>query len=186
MGHIQGNPRWVWAVRVVIVVRAAPAATGSGVRLPPPTPTSAPPSPPGGPSMFARLGTWCHDRRGRVLIMWVVALIVIGGVAGAMGPDFKEDFSGPDVESATGLDILNEHFGGEGAGLTGTIVFRAEQGVDDPEVRDAMTALFEELDARDDLSVDSPYEEGNQFKIASAGADAGLIAYADIEMPEDT
>src|SRR5690606_4722419 len=47
-------------------------------------------------------------------------------------------------------------------------------------------ALFEELDARDDLSVDSPYEEGNQFKIASAGADAGLIAYADIEMPEDT
>src|SRR5690606_27845773 len=118
--------------------------------------------------------------------LWVVALVVIGGLAGSMGPDFKEDFSGPDVESQTGLDTLDEHFGGEGAGLTGTIVFRAEQGVRDPEVEAAMTELFDQLDARDDLTVASPYEPGNEFKIASAGPNAGLIAYADIEMPEDT
>ena len=37
-----------------------------------------------------------------------------------------------------GFDILDEHFGGQGTGITGTIVFQAEQGVDDPEVQAAM------------------------------------------------
>ena len=37
----------------------------------------------------------------------------------------------------TGLDILDDNFGGEGSGAVGTIVFRVEQGVDDPhEPRD--------------------------------------------------
>ena len=36
----------------------------------------------------------------------------------------------PDVESKTGFDILDQNFGGQGTGQPGTIVFRAEQGVD--------------------------------------------------------
>ena len=101
--------------------------------------------------------------------MWVVALFVLGGVSGAVGTDFSEDFNGPDVESQVGFDTLEEHFGGQGAGLTGTIVFRAEQGVNDPEVEEAMTAFFAELDARDDLTVVSPYGEGGELQIAAAG-----------------
>ena len=136
--------------------------------------------------MFVRLGTWCHDRRGRVVLMWVAALFVLGGVSGAVGTDFREDFNGPDVESQVGFDALEEHFGGQGAGLSGTIVFRAEQGVTDPEVEEAMSAFFADLDARDDLTVVSPYGEGGERQIAQQGDDAGKIAYADIEMPMDT
>jgi RND superfamily putative drug exporter len=136
--------------------------------------------------VFTRLGTWCHNNRWPVVGIWVLALIVIGGVTGAVGADFKEDFNGPDVESQTGFDILNDHFGGQGAGLTGTIVFRADQGVDDPEVKAAMEALFTKLDGRDDLTVASPYAEGGGFQIARQGAEAGKIAYADIEMPDGT
>ena len=119
--------------------------------------------------MFVRLGTWCHDRRGRVVLMWIAALFVLGGVSSAVGTDFREDFNGPDVESQVGFDALDEHFGGQGAGLSGTIVFRAEQGVTDPEVEEAMSAFFAELDARDDLTVVSPYGEGGEFQIAAAG-----------------
>jgi RND superfamily putative drug exporter len=136
--------------------------------------------------MFARLGSWCHDHRKRVVVLWVLALLAIGGVSGAIGTDFKEDFNGPDVESQAGFDILNEHFGGQGAGLTGTIVFRAEQGVDDPAVRAAMEDLFADLDARDDVTVASPYADTGAHQIARRGTEAGKIAYADIEMPEDT
>ena len=93
--------------------------------------------------MFARLGPWCHDRRWLVLVGWVLALFVLNGIAGGVGSAFRDEFNLPDVESTDGFDILDEQFGGQGTGYTGTIVFRAEQGVDDPEVQAAMEELFD-------------------------------------------
>ena len=59
-----------------------------------------------------------------------------------MGGAFGQDFTPSGFESTHGLDVLNEEIGGVGAGIPGSIVFRAEQGVDDPEVEDAMANLF--------------------------------------------
>jgi RND superfamily putative drug exporter len=117
---------------------------------------------------------------------WVLALVLVGAVGGATGTEFADEFNLPDVESKQGFDILESSFGGQGAGITGTIVFRADQGVDDPEVRVAMEQLFAELDARDDLTVASPYTEAGAAQIARQGPQAGQIAYADIEAPQDT
>ena len=51
--------------------------------------------------------------------------------------------------------MLEEETGGFGAGIPGTIVFRAEQGVDDPEVEAQMTQLFTTFQAiADDPHVD--------------------------------
>ncbi len=136
--------------------------------------------------MFARLGTWCHNRRWLVVGLWVVALVALSGVSRAVGTDFREDFEGPDTESQVGFDILNAHFHGRGAGLSGTIVFRADQGVDNPEVQTAMSELFAAFDARDNVVVTSPYTPEGQFQIAREGVDAGKIAFANVEMPEDT
>ena len=136
--------------------------------------------------MFTRLGTWCHHHRRLVLALWVVVLVALGALSSAVGTDFREDFEGPEMESTVGFDLLEEHFGGQGAGVTGTIVFRAEQGVTDPEVKAAMEAYFDAFEGRDDLTIASPYEEGGGFQIASEGPEAGKIAYADIELPEDT
>ncbi len=136
--------------------------------------------------MFARLGTWCHDRRKRVLVLWIVALVVGGAASGAAGSAFRDDFNLPDVESKTGFDILDEHFGGQGTGQVGTIVVRADQGVEDPSVRPALEALFAEVATFEDVSrVESPYGPDNDQQIASDGPDAGLIAFANVELPED-
>ena len=136
--------------------------------------------------MFARLGATCYRRRRRVAALWVVALFVLGGIQGAVGTAFQDEFTLPDVESRTGFDILEEHFGGQGTGVTGTIVFKADQGVQDPAVRSAMEGLFAEIDARDDVSIASPYGEDGERQIASQGPLAGQIAYAELEMPQDT
>ena len=107
--------------------------------------------------MFARLGTWCHDRRRLVLGLWV-AVFLIGGAAQGAGNAYRDEFNMPDVESRTGFDVLDEHFGGAGTGITGTIVYSAEQGVDDPEVREAMQQLFDETAELPDVDrVISPY-----------------------------
>jgi RND superfamily putative drug exporter len=136
--------------------------------------------------VFARLGAWCHDHRKRVALLWVLALVVLGVASSAVGTDFKENFSGPDVESKKGFDLLDEHFGGMGAGLTGTIVFRADQGVDDPTVKAGMQSLFDEIDAIPQVTIASPYAPSGGFQIARNGPEAGKIAYADIQMPEET
>ena len=136
--------------------------------------------------MFARLGPWCHDRRKLVVAVWILVLIVGFGASGAAGGAFRDEFNLPDVESKHGFDILDERFGGQGTGQTGTIVFRAEQGVDDPAVEAAMQRLFDRAaEIRDVDRVQSPYSEEGARQIASDGPQAGRIAYANIELPED-
>jgi RND superfamily putative drug exporter len=136
--------------------------------------------------VFARLGPWCHDRRKLVLGLWVAVLLFGGAVSTAVGNEFRDEFNLPDVESKTGFDILDAEFGGQGTGVVGTIVFRAEQGVEHPAVRDAMQALFDEVASIDDvMQVQSPYAPEGAQQISSRGSDAGKIAYANVELPDD-
>ena len=95
--------------------------------------------------MFSRLGPWCHDHRKLVLGLWIAVLVFGSAVSGAVGGGFRDEFNLPDVESKTGFDILDANFGGQGTGQAGTIVFRADQGVDDPAVQQAMQGLFDEV-----------------------------------------
>ncbi|HSP02786.1 MAG TPA: MMPL family transporter, partial [Acidimicrobiales bacterium] len=132
--------------------------------------------------MFARLGTWCHDHRRTVLGLWIATLVLGGVISGAAGSAFRDEFSLPDVESKDGFDILDEEFGGQGTGMTGTVVFRADQGVDDATVQAVMTDLFAAIAQIDDVDrVDSPYAPEGGRQISSDGT----IAYANVELPED-
>jgi putative drug exporter of the RND superfamily len=136
--------------------------------------------------VFSRLGTWCHDHRKLVLGAWLGVLVFGFAVSGAVGNAFRDEFNLPDVESKTGFDVLDDNFGGQGTGVVGTIVFQADQGVEDPEVEAAMQALFDEAAQLDDVtSVESPYSGEGAQQIASDGPEAGRIAYANVEMPDD-
>ncbi|HUR77011.1 MAG TPA: MMPL family transporter [Acidimicrobiales bacterium] len=135
--------------------------------------------------MFARIGTWCHDRRWIVVALWVLFMVVANVASGAVGDDYRQSFSLPGADSTDGLNILKDEFGGQQAGQAGTIVFKAAQGVEEPAVKAAMTALFEHVRTIPEVSrVESPYEPGGQ-RFMSQGAAAGKIAYANVEFPED-
>ena len=59
-------------------------------------------------------------------------------------------------------------------------MFTAPQGISDPAVRDAMTALFEKVDAIEGMKVTSPYSpEGARFNSAD-----GTIAFAQLNFTE--
>ena len=131
--------------------------------------------------MFSRLGPWCHDRRRLVLGLWIAALFISNGIASAVGDDYRQDFTLPGAESTEGFDLLDADFEGQGAGQTGTIVFQAEQGVDDPEVQAAMEALFDDVATIAGVSrVESPYDSDSGLI-----SEDGTIAYANVEFPED-
>ena len=74
--------------------------------------------------MLGRLGRWCHNHRVLVVVVWIVGLIALFGASGAVGNAFSTKFELPNVESKRGLDMLDAHFGGQGGGQTGDIVFR--------------------------------------------------------------
>ena len=130
--------------------------------------------------MIARIGRWCFRNRRSTLAAWFIALVGVGVLAnGIIGPSFSTQFSIPASESADGFDVLSEHFAEVGAGrLGGSIVFRAEQGVTDPEVRAAMSQMFAEVDRLEGVTVVDPYGARG---IGQINPD-GTIAFATINL----
>ena len=107
--------------------------------------------------MLLRLSGWCFRNPRKTVAAWVVTLIAVFAAAGVTGPSFYAELDAPDSDSRNGFDVIEEHFGGFGGGFSGSIVFRSESGVDDPEVREAMEAMFREIDSYEGVSVTSPY-----------------------------
>jgi putative drug exporter of the RND superfamily len=145
---------------------------------------------------LTRVSGWCFDHPRRAIVLWLVALVAVFGGAGAIGSAFSATSDVPDSDSADGFAVLAEHFPELGTGgRSGTIVFRAEQGVDDPDVRAAMEELFARVDAgfpdadgvpeHPGATVVSPYSEQGQGQIAREGPLAGQVAYAQVNMAAD-
>ena len=107
--------------------------------------------------MLLRLSAWCFRNPRKTVAAWIVTLIAVFAAAGVTGPSFYAELDAPDSDSRNGFDVIEEHFGGFGGGFSGSIVFRSESGVDDPEVRQAMEAMFREVDSHEGVSVTSPY-----------------------------
>ena len=84
--------------------------------------------------MYSSLARFCYRHPWRVLAAWLLVIVVAAGVARGLGAAYGATPTAPDSESTRGADILGAHFGNLGATITGTIVFRAEQGVNDPPV----------------------------------------------------
>ncbi len=138
--------------------------------------------------MFSRLGTWCHDRRRLVLVLWIAALFVGNGIAGGIGDAYRQDFSLDGFESTDGFTLVESEFAdGSGSPQSGQIVFEAEQGVDDPAVRAAMEAMFAEVAEIDDVTARAePVRAGRRVPDLRRGATRpGTIAYATVNLPED-
>ena len=135
--------------------------------------------------MLKRLAEVCFRRRRRVVLLWVLAVVALGAVTGAVGSGYRSDFTLPDVESKRGIDILDEEFGGRGAGQVGNIVFAADVGVNDPAIRNVMVPFLAEVAEIEGVqSLTSPYVAGNEGQVSQDDV-GGRIAYAEFEAPSD-
>ncbi len=138
-------------------------------------------------SAWGKLGRFGFRRRWWVLGAWVAILVSVFALVGAIGASSDSSFSIPDSESKSGFDTLDAYFGGAGSGRSGTIIFRADQGVDDPEVVDAMTELFDEVAAIEGVTLTSPYSPAGALLglVATEGPLAGQVAYAQVDLSEN-
>jgi RND superfamily putative drug exporter len=137
--------------------------------------------------VFARLGRWCFRNRGKVVLLWLAALVVAGGASNLLGTSYSTEFGLPaGIESVEGIEILEEHFENDSLASVGSIVFYAEQGIDDPEVRAAIAEMLEGVAEIEGLNVTSPFSPEGAMQIAVQGPQAGKIAYAGLGLEPDT
>ncbi len=78
-------------------------------------------------TLLYRLGRASFRRRGLVVVLWLVALAVLGVAAAAFRGPSSSDFSIPGTESQRAIDALQREFP-EASGATGTIVVAAPPG----------------------------------------------------------
>ncbi|HEY1356579.1 MAG TPA: MMPL family transporter [Solirubrobacterales bacterium] len=127
--------------------------------------------------------TWCTGHRKTVILSWLAALVGIGALAGSVGADFSEEFRLPRSDSQEAFDLLEHRFPAQ-SGDTATIVFKADEGAESPQVKRRMQHAFAEVEKFPHVSeVASPYAGGGAGAISSDGR----IAYATVQfdLPND-
>ena len=111
------------------------------------------------------------------MVGWIGLLIGLFVLSSALGGEFKTDFELPGSESQAALDLLTDRGVSERTGFAGQVVFRSDNGVNDPAVRRAMERLFSEIETNlEDVRVASPYVPQNSYQVS----EDGRVAYAEI------
>ena len=107
--------------------------------------------------MLARLGVWCFSNPRKTLAVWVALIAAVVIAMFAVGSRFDTQFDAPASDSRSGREVLEEHFGDLAGRASGAIVFRAESGVHDPQMRAAIEQMLEEVAAIQGVTLTSPY-----------------------------
>jgi putative drug exporter of the RND superfamily len=148
------------------------------------------------PSRLGRLAARSFDHPKKAIGTWCAVLVALFVAAGVAGASFGTSASAPGSDSEAGIAALDAHFPELGAGgQSGTVVFRTDQGIDDPQVVAAMERLFATIDAGfpdvDGLprapgaTVVSPYAATSAGQVARSGPHAGTVAFAQVNLAAD-
>lgn len=98
-----------------------------------------------------------HKRRWVVLIIWLMAIVGVGGAANSAGTAFSSSFELPDTESSRVQEILSKEFPARG-GDTSQIVFETTGKLDSLENQATIARLMAEVSTSPIVdSIDSPF-----------------------------
>ena len=103
-----------------------------------------------------------------VLAVWVVALLVLGGLSASAGTGYTDSFSLPGTESTTALNLLTDNFNTESTD-TNQVVFAADD-VNDPAIKARIEKTLDAIAKGPHVErVDSPFAEGAASRLCCGG-----------------
>ncbi|HEX5945833.1 MAG TPA: MMPL family transporter [Acidimicrobiales bacterium] len=105
--------------------------------------------------MLRRIVTWSYDRRRRVVALWIAALVAATVLAGTAGGDTDQDFTVPGSDSAEAVALLQDRFPTFSGG-TVDVVYRATDGVVDPDAQARIDALAGDVSEVDHVVAAEP------------------------------
>jgi putative drug exporter of the RND superfamily len=141
---------------------------------------SQPETPAFRPGTVARIAAWAADRRRAVIIGWVVALIGVFAVSGALGTDYANDFSLKGTESQRARDLLKRDFPAQAGDVDQIVVHTRGGKVTDPAVKQKVAPMLAKVERLPHVTgVVGPYDSGGQ-QISKDGT----IAFATVTFDE--
>jgi RND superfamily putative drug exporter len=82
---------------------------------------------------LARLADITHNHRGRVVVAWIAAMVVLIGLGSSIAGEFNADYDTPGSESEAASELTERAFDGY-SGQEVYVVWEAEAGADSPAV----------------------------------------------------
>ena len=104
---------------------------------------------------LTRLADLVYRRRGRVIIAWVVAAILIIGVGSSLAGEYNADYDTPGSESKAASDLTEQRFGGYSAQEI-YVTWKDPQGADSTAARQRLNAFFAEAEQIDHVEAHTP------------------------------
>jgi RND superfamily putative drug exporter len=104
---------------------------------------------------LTRLADLSYRRRGRMVLAWIAATVVIIGVGSSLAGEYNADYNTPGSESKAASDLTEERFGGY-SGQEIYVVWKDEAGAQSPAARRRVDAFLAEARRVDHIAEQTP------------------------------
>jgi RND superfamily putative drug exporter len=130
---------------------------------------------------LARLADIAYRRRGRMVLAWVAALVVIIGVGSSLAGEYNADYNTPGSESKAASELTEERFGGY-SGQEIYVVWKDPDGARSPAARERVDAFLADAKQVDHIAEETPIRVSENGKI---GATTLPLTVAGWDVPKE-
>jgi RND superfamily putative drug exporter len=116
---------------------------------------------------LTRLADLAYRRRGRMVLAWIAAMVVIIGLGSSVAGEYNADYDTPGSESKAAGDVLEESFDGY-AGQEIYVVWKDEAGADSPAAKQRVNAFFAEAEQVKHMAEHTPIRYSDDGTIGSS------------------
>src|SRR3954470_17838517 len=104
---------------------------------------------------LTQLADIAYRRRGRMVLAWIVAAVVIIGVGSSLAGEFQADYDTPGSESKAASDLTEQRFGGY-SGQEIYVVWKDPAGARSPAAQKRLGAFFTEAEKVNHIAKHAP------------------------------
>ncbi|HWO15578.1 MAG TPA: MMPL family transporter, partial [Solirubrobacterales bacterium] len=115
---------------------------------------------------LARLADIAYRRRGRVVIAWIVATVVIIGLGSSLAGEYNANYHTPGSESEAASNLTEREFGGY-SGQEIYVVWKDPDGAMSPAARRSVDAFLAEATQIDNIDRETPIRVSKDGTIAT-------------------
>jgi putative drug exporter of the RND superfamily len=115
---------------------------------------------------LTRLADLAYRRRGRVVLVWIVAAVLIIGVGSSLAGEYNADYDTPGSESKAASDLTEQRFEGY-SGQEIYVVWKDPDGAASPGARERINAFFAEAEQVDHVAGHTPIRVSQDGTIGS-------------------
>ena len=115
---------------------------------------------------LAQLADLSYRRRGRMVVAWLVAAVVIIGVGSSLAGEYNADYNTPGSESKAASDLTEQRFDGY-SGQEVYVVWEDADGAQSPAARESVNAFLAEAKQVDHVAEETPIRVSEDGTIGS-------------------